>query len=172
MSKRVKALLERDIGRRLGDAGSCVVVDYRGLSGVAAVRLRRTLKGRGVQMLVVKNALAQRTLAGGPLASASPLLDGPSAICWGGEDVIDLARVVQENAGREGPLAVRGGSVEGRTLSPDEVVQLARLPGRDGMVADLAARALAPVQQVILLVLGAAGAVAGQIKVLAERSPE
>lgn len=168
MSKLVKALLERDIGRRLSGAGSCVVVNYQGLSGPEAVRLRRTLKSRGVRMMVVKNALARRALAEGPLAPACALLDGPSAICWGGADAIDLARVVEENAGKGAPLVVRGGSVEGRALSAEEVDQLARLPGKAGMLAGLAALAMSPARHVVALVLAPARTLAGQIKVLAE----
>ena len=168
MSKRVKALLQRDIRNRLSGADSCVVVDYRGLTGSRAVVLRRALREQGVRMLVVRNALARRALADGPLASAAPLLEGPSAICWGADDVVALARVVQENAGKDEPLTVRGASVEGRTLFAEEVSQLAALPTRLEMVAGIAARALAPARRVISLALGPAQRVLGQIRTRAE----
>jgi len=63
---------------------------------------------------------------------------------------------------------VRGGSVEGRALSSEEVDQLARLPGKAGMLAGLAALAMSPARQVVALVLAPARTLAGQIKVLAE----
>ena len=168
MSKRVKALLERDIRDRLAGADACVVVNFQGLTGPRAVELRRRFREHGVRMLVVKNSLARRALSEGPLSSARPLLEGPSAICWGGEDPVSLARVVQENAGRDSPLTVRGASVEGRTLSAQEVAELAQLPTRTEMVALLVARAMAPARRVVSLALAPVQRVAGQVRKIAE----
>jgi large subunit ribosomal protein L10 len=170
MSKRVKELLGQDIQGRLAGVEACVVADYRGLTANDAVGVRRTLRSQKVRMLVVRNSLARRALVAGPLSSAAPLLTGPSALLWGADDPVSLARVVTEFVGRTPLLKVRGASVEGRTLTAPEVLSLAKLPTRLEMIAGLAARAMGPGQRVSMLAQAPGRGLAGQIRTLAEKS--
>ena len=172
MSKRVKALLERDIRNRLEGASSCVVVNFHGMTGPQSTEIRRRFRERGVRMMVVKNSLARRALRGGPLEPATTLLEGPSAICWGGTDVVELARAVKENAGDDSPLTIRGASVEGRQLTAQDVLDLANLPTRSEMLAGIALRALSPARRVVALAVGPVQRVLAQIRTLAEEGKE
>jgi len=170
MSKRIKALVERDVRTRLDGVEECVVVDFTGVSAEDSVVLRRSLRAGNVTMLVVKNALARRALKGTRIESAATLFDGPSALCYGGDDPVALARVVDEQAGEDGRLSIRGGSVEGRALGPDEMAALAKLPTRTEMIAGIAARAAAPAKRIVSLAKAPAARVAGQIGTLADQS--
>lgn len=169
MSKRVKNLLTNEIHRRLAGVEACVVVDYQRVPANDMVALRRRLRREKVRMLVVPNSLAKRATREGPLAALRPVLEGPSALCWGAGDAVSLARIIAEVAGKDGPLQIRGASVEGRTLGADEVVGLSKLPTRTEMIGGVAARLLAPVGNVMRLVRGPMDRLMGQIKTLSER---
>ena len=86
MSKYLKGLLTQDLSRRLAGVEDCVVVNAIGLAANTAYTLRKQLREKQVQLMVVKNSIARRATEGTPLAAAFDGLDGPAAILWGGDD--------------------------------------------------------------------------------------
>lgn len=83
MSKRVKALLEKDLEKRLGGVDAVAVINPRGIDAIKTNKLRKTLAERGVKMTVVKNTLARRSGGRVGIAGFEVLLDGPSALVYG-----------------------------------------------------------------------------------------
>ena len=98
MSKFVKALVTEELRSRYADVTSACVVDLTGLDVAAQEKLRRTLRAKTARLEVLKNSLARRAFAGGPLDSLGKALDGPCALVTSRESLIEVARLLIEAA--------------------------------------------------------------------------
>lgn len=119
----------------LRDARGVVLTDFTGLDVAAVSELRRKCRAAGVQYHVVKNTLARRAVAHVGMEVLDPLLEGPNAWAVHKQDQVLAAKVLSEFAKDHGNLKIRGGLVDGRLISVDEVQALAKLPGREVLLA-------------------------------------
>ncbi|MGC1184574.1 MAG: 50S ribosomal protein L10 [Candidatus Dormiibacterota bacterium] len=137
-----------DLQEKLGRMRSAVLSDYRGLTVAQSEELRASLRAAGVDYLVLKNTLARRAGEAAGLAELTPQLVGPTAIAISYQDISAPARLLIEyaRANRRTDM-VRGGIAEGQVLTPGEVRQLADLPSREVLIAQLLGVLEAPVSQ-------------------------
>jgi large subunit ribosomal protein L10 len=137
-----------ELAEKLGRMRSAVLSDYRGLSVAQLEELRASLREAGVDYLVLKNTLARRAGEQAGLAEFNDQLVGPTAIAISYEDISAPARVLIDyaRANRRTDM-VRGGIAEGQVLSPGEVRQLADLPSREVLIAQLLGVLEAPISQ-------------------------
>ena len=136
---------------KLKKAKVAVLTDYRGLKVSQIQELRGKLRGGDVEYRVVKNTLARRAAeaAGYPALQAD--IKGPVAIAFGYDDDLGApAKLINEfvRATRL-KLDVVGGLVEGRVFSPEQVKQLADLPSREVLIAQLMGTLQSPVAQLV-----------------------
>jgi large subunit ribosomal protein L10 len=136
---------------KLKKAKVAVLTDYRGLKVSQIQELRGKLRGGDVEYRVVKNTLARRAAeaAGYPALQAD--IKGPVAIAFGYDDDLGApAKLINEfiRATRL-KLEVVGGLVEGRVFSPEQVKQLADLPSREVLIAQLLGTLQSPVAQLV-----------------------
>ncbi len=87
MSRKLKETVEGELKSRYGEAREAVVVNVIGLTGVEANKLRGQLRGKKLEMHVVKNRALRRVVASGPLAPLAGALSGPCALITGGTAV-------------------------------------------------------------------------------------
>jgi large subunit ribosomal protein L10 len=132
------------LAAKLGGAPTIYVTDFTGLNVARLTELRRRLRAAGVEYLVVKNTLALRALGEDQLAGLKPHLDGPTALALGGPDPILAAKVLAEFAREHEKPAIRGGLVDGRAVTPDQVRYLAALPPRPELLAQVGGALQAP----------------------------
>jgi ribosomal protein L10 len=138
------------------------------------MRLRNELASKNIQVLVVKNSTAMRATEGSPLAAMFEGLTGCSAICWGCEDVVTLAKVITKLAADEKnkPFEARGGVMDGERLSADQVAQVSKWPGRAEQLAILVGQILSPGADLASQLTSAGGAIASQIEQKSEGAEE
>ena len=94
MSKRVKDLLTKDFAKRLDGVEEALLVNVIGIDANQSVVLRRQLREKNIQLIVVKNSLAKRAAEGSPLATALNDAEGSLAVVWGAEDFVSLAKEI------------------------------------------------------------------------------
>ena len=135
---------------KLKKAKVAVLTDYRGLKVSQIQDLRGKLRGGDVEYRVVKNTLARRAAEAAGFPALRDELKGPVAIAFGYDDLGLPARLINEwvRATRL-KLDVVGGLVEGRVFSPDQVKQLADLPSREALLAQLMGTLQSPVAQLV-----------------------
>lgn len=172
MSRRVKDLIAKELQARYAEVGSAVLVDPTGIDAITTNEIRRDLRGRSIRMQVIKNSLARRALAGGPLAPLAPLLVGPNALVTGGESIIDAAKAIVAWNKKIGLLKIRGGLLEGQVLDASGATALAAMPGRRELHQQVAGLALSPGRRLAAAILGPGGIVAGCIQALVDRQSE
>lgn len=165
MSKVIKDMLVDDLKHRLQDVGDVMVVSLGKLDAQKTTQLRQILRKKQIHLQLVKNSLAQRAVAGTPLAPALEQAAGMLALAWGGEDVVDLAKELDRLAGEkefEG-FECRGGALDGSRLGPDDVKRVAKWPSRGEQLSILSGQ-ISSLGGVLAGQIEAAGGVlAGQI---------
>lgn len=131
---------------------TAVVVDYRGLTVSEVTELRTQLRDEGVELKVIKNNISRRAAAKAGYETLATSLVGPSAIAFSEADAVAPARVLYKFSKDHQNLEIKGGYVEGKVLTVDELQELAKLPNRDGMLSMLLSVLQAPVRNFALAV--------------------
>jgi large subunit ribosomal protein L10 len=166
MSKYVKNLIADNIRERLKNVNDALLVNMVGLSANVNNRLRGELAGKNINVIVVKNSLAARAAAGSPLAPMFQELTGTSAICWGGDDLVSLAkeitRLVKDEKNK--PFEARCGVMDGQHISAEQIVQVAKWPSRVEQLSILVGQILSPGANLVSQLDSIGGALASQIE--------
>jgi large subunit ribosomal protein L10 len=172
MSKAVKEMIISDIRQRLGESRDVLVVDSSRLDAITDNRLRHSLRSKGIYLLQVKNTLARRVLQESGAASMESVLEGPSTIVWGGEDIVALSKEISKWARQLEHLQIKGGSVEGQVVDARGVDELSKSPGRLELIAQIAGLLLSPGARLAGALLGPGGTISGQLKAMADKEQE
>src|ERR1700742_1970930 len=119
MSKFVKNLITDDLRGRLSGVENALLVSVAGLDANKNSRLRKTLRDKKINLVVIKNSLARRAAEGTPLAAAFEHMEGSLAVVWGCEDIVALAKEITALAGDKQyeKFAPRGGVMDGGRLT-------------------------------------------------------
>ncbi len=166
MSKYVKQLVTNDIRKRLEGVDDAVLVNVVGIEANDTVLLRRQLREKSIELLVVRNSLAKRATEGTPLAPAFEGVEGTLAVVWGGEDFISLVKEVSRlDKSREfEKFQARGGVMDGEQLTADRVREISKWPNRQEQLSILSGQILSPGAQLVSQILSPGGALASQIE--------
>jgi large subunit ribosomal protein L10 len=172
MSKAVKQLVVDEIVRRLKGAPGVLVVSTKGLTVKDAVKFRAALRAKEVRALVVKNSLCGRAFDAMEMGYARPVLDGPSTLIYGGETLVDTAKVLVEAAKGFKMVVLRGGAGDGLVMNAADVTALSKLPGREELLGMVVGALLSGVSGVVGAINAPASQIASQIEKISERTEE
>jgi large subunit ribosomal protein L10 len=152
--KADKERIVAELARELGEADALIVADYRGLTNKQLESLRDDLLEHGARFRIVKNTLTRLAAAQAGAESLLVMLEGPTAIAFieSGGDPAAVAKALAAKAKETNVLVLRGGVLEGQTLSGAEVDQLATLPPMDVLRGQLVGVVVAPLTQLVALV--------------------
>ncbi len=143
-----KASLVDEVVEKFQNAASVVIMDYRGLTVAEVTELRKQLREAGVEMKVIKNAILTRAAEKAGLPGLDEVFTGPTAIAFSNEDVVAPAKIIDEFAGKAKALEIKGGVIENKVASVEEIQALAKLPNREGLLSMLLSVLQAPVRNV------------------------
>jgi large subunit ribosomal protein L10 len=145
MNREQKNATVGEIHDRLVDAKAFYLTDFSGMSVKQITAFRSRLRAQGVEYVVVKNTLAQRALADLELPDIGTYFAGPTGLVIGRTDAVLAAKVLTDFAREfDNKPAVKLGIVERKEVGPDQVKQLAELPPREVLLAQLAGGFQAP----------------------------
>ncbi|MEG0287026.1 MULTISPECIES: 50S ribosomal protein L10 [Vagococcus] len=133
---------------KLKEAASVVVVDYRGLTVEQVTDLRKQLRDANIEMKVIKNGILRRAAEAAGLEGMEDVFVGPTAVAFSNEDVVAPAKIMNDFAKTADKLEIKGGIIEGNVSSVEEIVALAKLPSREGLLSMLLSVLQAPVRNV------------------------
>jgi large subunit ribosomal protein L10 len=128
---------------------SAIILDYKGLKVPEVTELRRQVRGAKAKYKVVKNTLATRAIKGTPFEPLTQFFVGTTAVAYSGDDPVALAKVLTTFAKTTPALRIKAAVVQGRTIKPAEVTDLAALPGKPELYAKLLFVLQAPMVQVV-----------------------
>ena len=168
MSKYVKGMLIDAVADRLGDASDLLVVDVSEVDAITVNTMRLAWAEKGISALTVKNTLARRALERKGVGGLDGVLEGPSTLVYGGDDVVALSKEITQWAKDIEKLTVKGGSVDGQTLDEAGVTVLSKSPGRAELLSMIAGQIVAPGANLSAALLGPARMIASQVKQIAD----
>ena len=137
MAKPEKVSAVAEIADKFRDSSAAVITEYRGLSMAQLSTLRRAL-GSGVSYRVAKNTLVARAAEDAGVQGLEGLFTGPTAIAFVEGEPVDAAKALRDFAKDNKALVIKGGFMDGRSLTVDEVTRIADLDSREVLLAKLA----------------------------------
>jgi len=138
MARAEKEAAVAEIAERFQGSSGAVLTEYRGLTVAQLGELRRSL-GEHATFAVVKNTLTKiAATEAGVAGQLGDLLVGPSAIAFVQGDVVEAAKGLRDFSRANPFLVIKGGVLDGKAMTPDEIVRLADLESREVLLAKLA----------------------------------
>jgi large subunit ribosomal protein L10 len=146
LNRSEKAAVVNDVTGLAAKAQTLVLAEYRGITVADMTKLRSTARSNGVALNVLKNTLARRAVAGSGFAVASDLMTGP--LIYGfSQDPVAAAKVVADFAKTNDKLVIRGGAYGGKALDVNGVKQLANIPTKEVLLAQLLGLMQSPISR-------------------------
>jgi large subunit ribosomal protein L10 len=170
MSKPVKELIMRDYQSRFEDLEGALVVDIRGIDANTNNEMRVGLAEQDIRITVIKNTLARKAIAGSKLEALESVLEGPSALAYGGSSVVDVARQIVEWAKKVNELDLKGAVLDGELFEGDAgVKRLSKFPTREEAQARVVQLVLSPAGKVVGAATSPGAKLLGIVKEIGER---
>lgn len=171
MSKAIKNIIMRDYTSRVaGDEGKpqdAVLISIRGVKAVDTTKLRGNLAKKHIKITVIRNSLARKAFGGSSLSALTDVLSGASALAYGSESVVQVARALTESIAKYPALELKGAVLDGTLYKGKEgVVELSKFPTRDEAIAQSVTLVVSPGRKLLGQVKGPGSNVAGIIKAI------
>jgi large subunit ribosomal protein L10 len=173
MARPDKASAVAELAEQFRSSSGAVLTEYRGLTVKQLQELRRTL-AEHASYAVVKNTLTKIAAREAGFEAFEELLSGPSAIAFVKGDAVETAKGLRDFARANAPLVIKGGILDGKTLSVEEISRLADLESREVLLAKLAGALSASLQAAVYLFnapLAQTARLAGALVAKAEEDP-
>ena len=173
MARPDKAAAVAELADEFRNSNAAVLTEYRGLSVKQLQELRRAL-GENASYAVVKNTLTKIAAKEAGVDAFDDLLTGPSAIAFVKGDPVEAAKSLRDFAKAHSPLVIKGGVLDGKPLTPDEIAKIADLESREVLLAKLAGAMLASLQNAVSLFnapLSQVARLVGALQAKAEQDP-
>ena len=141
-----KQAIVASLTEKLQNASAGVLVEYAGTTVAVDTELRRKMRAAGVDYAVVKNTLLRFAANNSGLEALDPFLNGTTALAISNTDPVAPAKILSEYAKKnDSTIKIKAGFVEGKPISAAEVNDLAELPSREVLVAQVLGTLLAPI---------------------------
>jgi len=156
LAKEKKVELVDQLTEILKECTVIVAADYRGLTVDEMNSLRRQLTSKEIKLRVVKNTLARFAAKKAGLEDLEPLLIGPTALAFGfGNNIADPAKVLIEyQKATKLELGIKGGFLDNKMLSKEQVTALSRLPSKEVLIATLLGTLQRPIASLLSVMNG------------------
>jgi len=170
MSKPVKELILADYKKRFDNVEAALVIDVRGMDANDNNALRLDLASKDIRVTIVKNSLARKAFAGTGLEPIIGSLQGPSALAYGAESVVDVAREMVAWARKLEHLELRAAVLDGELFEGKAgVTRLSQYPTRLEAKARVVQLVLAPAATLVAAMLGPPSGILSIVKEIERR---
>ena len=143
-----KAEVVKQTVELINNAESAIVVDYRGLTVAEVTDLRKQLRDAGVKMSVIKNKILDRAVEGTDYEDLKSTFVGPTAVAFSDEDPIAPAKILKNFADDHDALEIKGGFIEKKVKTLDEINEYATMPSREDLLSILASALQDPMRKI------------------------
>jgi large subunit ribosomal protein L10 len=172
MSKYVKELMMDQLKTELDGDKSVLILDLKGLDAITEYQFRRDLRKKSIKMRVLRNTLARRVFDDIGIGGLSRFLEGPSVAVWGGAGVAELAKEVSDQVKKLKKPEIKGGSVDGTVIGPEQLEDITKLPSREVLIGQVLGLLLSPAQTVLSQLNAPSSTLIGQLEEFIKRQQE
>ncbi len=151
MPKPEKELVVSELRDMIAQSKGAILTDYRGLTVAEVTNLRRKLRTLDTEYHVVKNTLFKRALGDKTVPELDALLNGPTAIMFARNDVVAPTKAVLDFLKdlKKPDIKIKGGFIDGKIYSIDQITALSKLPPREQIIGQLIGTLNGPVSQFV-----------------------
>ena len=126
------------LAKKMKDAKLILLTDYRGINVEDVTNLRTQLRNTNSEYKVIKNNITKRALAECGIEGLEDKLTGPTAVIMSSEDYLEPAKAIYKFSKDNDFYKIKGGVIEGKVMTAEEIITLAKLPSRDTLLSMLA----------------------------------
>ena len=140
-SEKIIAQKEKEVeelAEKIKSAKIVLLTDYRGISVEQVTNLRADLRKSNSEYKVIKNNITRRALAKCEYEGLEDLLVGPTAVIMNSEDYLDAAKAIYKFSKDNDFYKIKGGIIEGKVMTAEEIITLAKLPSKETLISMLA----------------------------------
>lgn len=170
MKKEQKTATVEQIGERLGRTRLALISEHRGMTVAETTEVRRKLRAIRGELKVAKNTLIRRAIKDTRFAALDSQLGGPVGLITGTADPVELAKTVLSFKDLGDKFKIRGGVLDGRPLTAEEIQALATLPPREVVLGQLLAVINAPATRLVRLLNEPASALARLVDAIGKKA--
>ena len=120
------------------EAKIILLTDYRGINVSDVTGLRTELRKSNSEYKVIKNNITRRALAEAGIEGLDNLLEGPTAVIMNNEDYLEAAKAIYNYSKDNDFYKIKGGVIEGKVMTAEEIITLAKLPSKETLLSMLA----------------------------------
>ena len=127
-----------NLAAKMKEAKIILLTDYRGINVADVTELRSELRKSDSEYKVIKNNIIRRALAENGIEGLDDLLEGPTAVIMNNEDYLEAAKAIYNYSKDNDFYKIKGGVIEGKVMTAEEIITLAKLPSRETLLSMLA----------------------------------
>ena len=127
-----------ELAEKIKAAKIVLLTDYRGITVDSVTGLRADLRKANTEYKVIKNNITRRALEKCEYTGLEDLLEGPTAVIMNSEDYLDTAKTIYEFTKANDFYKIKGGIIDGKVMTTEEIVTLAKLPSKETLIGMLA----------------------------------
>lgn len=126
------------LAEKMKNAKLILFTDYRGINVEDVTKLRATLRNSKTEYKIIKNNISRRALEKCEIAGLDTAVEGPTAVIISEEDYLEPAKAIYEYTKDHDFYKIKGGVIEGKVMTAEEIITLAKLPSRETLIGMLA----------------------------------
>lgn len=139
-----------ELAEKIKSAKIVLLTDYRGINAGNVTTLRADLRKTNSEYSVIKNNITRRALEKCEYIGLENLLIGPTAIVTNNEDYLEAAKAIYEFTKKNDYYKIKGGIIEGKVMTAEEIITLAKLPSKDTLIGMLAGALLGTISKLAI----------------------
>lgn len=138
----------KELAEKMQNAKLILLTEYRGINVADDTKLRKDLREANSTCSVIKNNITRRALAECKLEGLEDKLVGPTAVIMSEEDYLGASKIIYKFSKDNDFYKIKGGVIEGKVMTADEIITLAKLPSRETLLSMLAGALLSNISKV------------------------
>ena len=136
------------LAEEMKEAKIILLTDYRGINVTDVTNLRTDLRNVNAKYTVIKNNITRRALVEAGIEGLEDKLVGPTAVIMSNEDYLEPAKAIYNFTKNNDYYKIKGGVIEGKVMTAEEIITLAKLPSRETLLSMLAGALLGNISKV------------------------
>ncbi|MBQ7764610.1 50S ribosomal protein L10 [bacterium] len=136
------------LAEKMKEAKLILFTDYRGINVADDTALRKDLRNVNATCNIIKNNITRRALVEAGIEGLDEKLVGPTAVIMSNEDYLEASKIIYKFSKDNEYYQIKGGVIDGKVMSAEEIITLAKLPSREALLSMLAGALLANISKV------------------------
>lgn len=138
----------KELAEKMKNSKLILLTDYRGINVTDDTALRKDLRNANATCSVIKNNITKRALKECGITELEDKLVGPTAVIMSEEDYLEASKVIYKFSKDNEFYKIKGGVIDGKVMTAEEIITLAKLPSREDLLSMLAGALLANISKV------------------------